>query len=115
MSEDEMYDVSGGFLGWSGDKFTNNVGVIAGAIWTAVKVVLGVAGITTLTHLINQFIGSGVGLNSSAKQVAANVSKASVATAKALYGVLSISWGWTLGIGAAALLIGVTALGYITL
>jgi hypothetical protein len=48
-------------------------------------------------------------------RVASNIIKGTVATAKWLYGVLSASWGWTLGILAATLLVGVGVLGYVTL
>lgn len=115
MSEDEMYDVNGGFLGWSGTKFRNNVGVIAGAIWTAVKY-LGIATLAaSFARVISQVIEGGVGVHVTAATIVKNVAKASVSTAKWLYGILSASWGWTLGVMAVTLFVGFTALGYITL
>jgi len=115
MTEDEMYDVNGGFLGWSGDKFIHNLGVIAGAIFNAVLWIGGTVLAASFARVISQAIGSGAALQVTAKAIASNIAKASVATGKWLYGIISASWGWTLGVAAITLLVGVTALGYITL
>lgn len=115
MTEDEMYDVNGGFLGWSGNKFVHNVGVIAETIFNTILAFGGAVLATSFAHMISQAVGKGVALQVSAKAIAGNIAKASVATAKWIYGVISASWGWTLGIAAVGLLVGTTLLGYISL
>lgn len=115
MNEEEMYDVNGGFLGWSGTKFKANMAKIAEFIFKGIAAIFGSVFATGVAVTLRLVAQQGMGFHTAMKQVATNIIKGTVSTAKWLYGVLSANWGWTLGIAAATLLVGITVLGYITI